>query len=60
MFNIFESKSDWKYLSCLISEEIKQLSAEKDEGLKEVENVLKEQIREHERLMQTHRFVIKS
>ncbi|ROI15943.1 IQ domain-containing protein E [Anabarilius grahami] len=36
-------------------EEIKQLSAEKDAGLKEVENVLKEQIREHERLMQTHR-----
>uniref|UniRef100_A0A8C1WF80 IQ motif containing E n=1 Tax=Cyprinus carpio TaxID=7962 RepID=A0A8C1WF80_CYPCA len=36
-------------------EEIKQLSAEKEKSLKEVKNVLKEQIREHERLMQTQR-----
>lgn len=47
-------------MSCLISEEIKQLSAEKDKSLKEVKNALKEQIREHERLMQTQRFVIKN
>ncbi|XP_052438435.1 IQ domain-containing protein E isoform X1 [Carassius gibelio] len=36
-------------------EEIKQLSAEKDKSLKEVKNMLKEQIRGHEKLMQTHR-----
>ncbi len=40
-----------------ISEEIKQLSAEKDSSLKEVEHA-KEQIREHEGLMQTHGCVI--
>lgn len=34
------------------------MSVEKDERMEEVEKVLKEQIKDHERLMQTHRFVI--
>lgn len=34
------------------------MSVEKDERMEEIEKVLKEQIKDHEGLMQTHRFVI--
>lgn len=34
------------------------MSVEKEERMKEIEKVLKEQIKDHEGLMQSHRFVI--